>query len=94
MNVTINGQARALELATAATLDQLVAALELKGDRIAVEHNGTIIPRTQWPTTAVAEADRFEIVHFVGGGCWAHGQSLRVARALREKRRGRFNCFA
>jgi sulfur carrier protein len=74
MNVTINGHTRALELSADATLDQLVTALELKGDRIAVEHNGTIVPRTQWSATTVTENDRFEIVHFVGGGCWAHGQ--------------------
>jgi len=72
MNVTINGHARALELSADATLDQLVAALELKGDRVAVEHNGAIVPRTQWPATPVTEDDRFEIVHFVGGGApWA-----------------------
>ena len=75
MNFTINGHARTLELPADATLDQLVAALELKGDRIAVEHNGTIIQRTQWPATPVTEGDRLEIVHFVGGGCCAHGES-------------------
>ncbi len=68
MNFTINGHIRALELPTDATLDKLVAALELKGDRIAVEHNGEIVQRTQWAATPVAEGDRFEIVHFVGGG--------------------------
>jgi sulfur carrier protein len=74
MNLKINGHARTLELTADATLDRLVAALELTGDRIAVEHNGEIVQRTQWPATPVAEGDRFEIVHFVGGGCWAHGQ--------------------
>jgi len=79
MNFTINGHARTLDLPADATLDKLIAVLELKGDRIAVEHNGSIIQRTQWAVTPVAEGDRFEIVHFVGGGCcaqgerWAHG---------------------
>ena len=72
MNFTINGTSRALELPAAPTLDKLIAALELKGDRIAVEHNGSIVQRTQWPATLVAEGDRLEIVHFVGGGApWA-----------------------
>jgi len=75
MNFTINGHARTLELPADATLEQLVTALELKGDRIAVEHNGDIIQRTQWHTTSVAEDDRFEIVHFVGGGSCADGES-------------------
>jgi sulfur carrier protein len=74
MNLKINGHARALELPADATLDKLVAALELKGDRIAVEHNGEIVQRTRWAATPVAEGDRFEIVHFVGGGCCAHGE--------------------
>jgi sulfur carrier protein len=69
MNFTINGHSRLLELAPGATLDQLIAALELKGDRIAVEHNGAIIQRTQWPATPVSDGDKLEIVHFVGGGC-------------------------
>jgi sulfur carrier protein len=72
MNFTINGHARTLQLPANSTLDKLVAALDLKGDRIAVEHNGDIVQRTQWPATPVAEGDRFEIVHFVGGGApWA-----------------------
>jgi sulfur carrier protein len=68
MNFTINGHSRTLELATGATLEQLIAALELKGDRIAVEHNGTIVQRAQWAATPVIDGDKFEIVHFVGGG--------------------------
>ncbi|HEY0308024.1 MAG TPA: sulfur carrier protein ThiS [Acidobacteriaceae bacterium] len=69
MNFIINGNSRTLELASNATLDQLVTALELKGDRIAVEYNGTIVQRAQWPSTTVADGDKLEIVHFVGGGC-------------------------
>jgi thiamine biosynthesis protein ThiS len=42
--------------------------MDLKGDRIAVEHNGRIIQRTQWEETSLASGDRLEIVHFVGGG--------------------------
>jgi len=69
MNFTINGHSRTLELAADATLNQLIAALELKGDRIAVEYNGTIVQRAQWTATPVANGDKLEIVHFVGGGC-------------------------
>ncbi|HXB61698.1 MAG TPA: sulfur carrier protein ThiS [Acidobacteriaceae bacterium] len=72
MNLKINGHTRVLELPAGTTLDRLVTALELKGDRIAVEHNGEIVQRAQWASTLVAEGDRFEIVHFVGGGApWA-----------------------
>jgi sulfur carrier protein len=69
MHVIINGQGRALtELVAGANVQDLIEALALKGDRIAVEQNGAIIRRPEWSATPVAEGDRFEIVHFVGGG--------------------------
>jgi len=69
MDLVVNGQARSFpDLAAGTTLQDLFAALGLKPDRIAVEHNGAIISRPAWPSTAVADGDRFEIVHFVGGG--------------------------
>jgi thiamine biosynthesis protein ThiS len=46
----------------------VIATLGLKSDRIAVEHNGEIVSRTAWGQTQVADGDRLEIVHFVGGG--------------------------
>jgi sulfur carrier protein len=49
-------------------MPSVIKALCLKADRIAIEQNGTIIPRTAWPTTLVSDNDRLEIVHFVGGG--------------------------
>jgi sulfur carrier protein len=49
-------------------LDAVIAALELKPDRIAVELNGEIVRRAAWPETSIRSNDRLEIVHFVGGG--------------------------
>ena len=40
----------------------------MKQDRVAVELNREIVPRTQWDETQLSEGDRLEIVHFVGGG--------------------------
>jgi thiamine biosynthesis protein ThiS len=42
--------------------------LGLKSDRIAVELNGEIVPRSTWNETGISTGDRLEIVHFVGGG--------------------------
>ena len=42
--------------------------MNLKGDRIAVEHNGQIVQRANWSDTTVYSGDRLEVVHFVGGG--------------------------
>lgn len=69
MRLVLNGQSREFaQLASPALLQDLIAALALKGDRVAVEHNGAIVPRAEWVSTPLAEGDRLEIVHFVGGG--------------------------
>ncbi len=67
--IQLNGQTRTLtDLADPVPLDRLIESLGLKADRIAVECNGTIAPRAQWPQTNVSAGDKLEIVHFVGGG--------------------------
>jgi len=70
MNVFINGQERLFpELTGEAKLGQLIDILGLKGDRVAVEHNGSIVARTAWDGAPIHAGDKLEIVHFVGGGC-------------------------
>jgi thiamine biosynthesis protein ThiS len=69
MEIVLNGQPREVSLdPQAATLEGLIAVLEMKTDRIAVERNGEIVRRTEWAITPIESGDRFEIVHFVGGG--------------------------
>ncbi len=69
LTIQLNGRERRLpDLSSPAALDRLISALELKADRIAVEHNGLIVPRRAWPTATVHSGDKLEIVHFVGGG--------------------------
>jgi thiamine biosynthesis protein ThiS len=66
MNLVINGEAK--DFNPPLTLTGLVAQLGMKGDRVAIELNRSIIARDQWPQTSLAEGDCLEIVHFVGGG--------------------------
>ena len=69
LTIQLNGQPRTFEsIEDPSRLDVVIAALELKPDRIAVELNGEIARRTAWPETSVRSHDRLEIVHFVGGG--------------------------
>jgi sulfur carrier protein len=69
LTLKINGQSRTFErLASPTNLAQIIVALDLKGDRIAVEHNGQIATRGIWAETFVVSGDRLEVVHFVGGG--------------------------
>ena len=37
-------------------------------ERIAVERNGAIVPKSEYANTVLAEADTLEVVQFVGGG--------------------------
>jgi thiamine biosynthesis protein ThiS len=69
LNIQINGKQRSFpEFTEPVELTQLIETLELKDDRIAVEHNGEIVPRTAWSGIKVQAGDKLEIVHFVGGG--------------------------
>jgi sulfur carrier protein len=69
LSLVVNGQSRDFEaLSESSSLELLLGELGLKGDRVAVEHNGEIVPRVLWAGTALSEGDRLEVVHFVGGG--------------------------
>ncbi|MGH9491061.1 MAG: sulfur carrier protein ThiS [Terriglobales bacterium] len=66
MRLTVNGESR--EAAEGQTVLELVQALGLPSERLAVERNRELVPRRNWPTTRLATGDHIEIVHFVGGG--------------------------
>lgn len=66
MNILLNGEPK--EFAHALTVAGLIAELGLQPERLAVEVNGKIIRRAAWPSTTLADDDKVEVVHFVGGG--------------------------
>ena len=66
MTLTINGEERAF--GALSTLAALVAELGLDARKVAVERNLEIVPRSAYLQTAIADGDRIEIVHFIGGG--------------------------
>ena len=49
-------------------MKQLLVALGLGDTLVAVERNEEVVPRAQHESTELAEGDRVEVVHFVGGG--------------------------
>lgn len=67
MQITINGKRRDFE-PTQMTVTALVLALELTGKRLAIEHNGEIVPRSQFDAVILQNGDQLEIVGAVGGG--------------------------
>ena len=66
MRLLINGEERGFE--QIASLAALVTALGLDPRKVAVERNLEIVPRSIYAETALADGDRIEIVHFIGGG--------------------------
>jgi len=66
MLLLINGEQR--DFPDGLTVAGLVAQLGMKPDRVAVELNLEIVPRTQWDATMLKNGDKLEVVHFVGGG--------------------------
>jgi thiamine biosynthesis protein ThiS len=66
MRLHINGEQR--EFSDGLTVAALVAELGMKPDRVAVELNLEIVPRTTWDTVTLKGGDKLEVVHFVGGG--------------------------
>lgn len=66
MNITINGEIKVV--ATSISLTELIASLDLTNNRVAIECNGAIVPRSQHAHTQLIEGDKLEIVVAVGGG--------------------------
>lgn len=66
MRVQLNGESR--EVTERTTLEALISELSLTPARIAIELNQQVVRRDKWGATILAEGDRIEIVHFVGGG--------------------------
>jgi thiamine biosynthesis protein ThiS len=66
MTLHINGEIR--DFPSPLSLSSLIEQLGMKQDRVAVELNHDIVPRDRWAATSLADGDRLEIVHFVGGG--------------------------
>ena len=66
MQITINGERRDLDKTL--TISEMLASFDLPGERIAVELNREIVRKKDWANIFVKDADKIEIVHFVGGG--------------------------
>lgn len=77
VRVSINGESR--ELAVGTTVADVVAELAPPsgngapgpgpaGRGIAVAVNDEVVPRTAWPDTVLADADRVEVLTAVQGG--------------------------
>ena len=66
MQISLNGELRTFD--GVADVAALVAELGLDPRKVAVERNLEIVPRSTYAATPLADGDRIEIVHFIGGG--------------------------
>ncbi len=66
MKIIVNGEPR--DVADRITAADLVRDLELEGQRIAMEINGEIQPRSGYAERLLESGDRIEIVRAIGGG--------------------------
>lgn len=62
----INGEEKTLQQTT--TLDALLTQLGYRTAFVAIELNGNIIKQKDFGSTTITDADKLEIVSFVGGG--------------------------
>lgn len=66
MRLTVNGEIN--ELSGLVTLGELLSAMNVSTEKLAVELNGEILNPKQYETTKLTEGDQLELVRFVGGG--------------------------
>lgn len=66
LSITVNGEPR--NVPEGSTVGDLVRALGLLPQQVAVERNKEIVRRADHATTVLAGGDRLEVVTFFGGG--------------------------
>lgn len=62
----VNGHTMKLE--NPLSLKDFLESSGYTAGRIAVEYNGSIVPKTAYEKIKLSDSDTLEIVHFVGGG--------------------------
>ncbi len=66
MQILVNGEPHTIQ--SNATLTTLLEELNVQTQRLAVEVNEEIVPRSEWQTFSLSTDDKVEIVKAVGGG--------------------------
>jgi thiamine biosynthesis protein ThiS len=79
LHIYLNGESREVE--DNLPVPELIRFLNLKPEQIAIELNKRVLRRIEWPETILRDADKVEIVHFVGGG----GEPGAVSRGNKQE---------
>lgn len=67
ISITVNGQRHTLN-SKDTTLATLILELGLGQQKIAIEYNRNIVPRSSYSAICLQEGDHLEIITAVGGG--------------------------
>jgi len=66
ISIQINGESQIFDQEL--TVHAMLEHLGVPRDKIAVERNLEIVPRSLFDQTWLRHGDRLEIIHFIGGG--------------------------
>jgi len=66
LKIIVNGDEKRVEAPV--HLQSFLEGLKLDPKKVAVERNLEIVPKSTFSNVMLADGDRLEIVHFIGGG--------------------------
>jgi sulfur carrier protein len=64
--IQLNG--KKVVIKTSCTIFDLLKKYKLTNKKVAIEHNGAIVPNENFKKKYLKNNDKLEIVHFIGGG--------------------------
>ena len=64
--IQLNGSS--YEINNETNLNQLLDKLKIQKTKVAIEINGIIVEKKQYPKVILNKDDKVQIVHFIGGG--------------------------
>ena len=64
--IQLNG--KKIPIKSKLTIYDLLKKFKLNNRKVAIEHNGVIIPKMSYKKKYLKSNDKLEVVHFIGGG--------------------------
>ena len=64
--IQLNG--KKVDIKSKATIYELLKKFKLNNKKVAIEHNGIIVPKSNYKKKFLKNNDKLEVVHFIGGG--------------------------
>ena len=64
--IQLNG--KKVDIKPKATIYELLKKFKINNKKVAIEHNGTIVPKSNYKKKFLKNNDKLEVVHFIGGG--------------------------